>query len=76
MSLAGTLRREVLWLIGGVLLVDAVFAAAYFVADLRNMTDTAKLGFTVAWTLVTLAVVLRGLSRIRRLRLESRDSRR
>ena len=74
--MAGTLRREVLWLIGGVLLVDVAFAAAYFVADLRTTTDTAKLGFTVAWTLVTLAVVLRGLSRIRRLRLESRDIRR
>ena len=65
-----------LWLIGGVLLVDAVFAAAYFVADLRNTSDPWKLGFTVAWTLATLAVVLRGLSRIRRLRLDSRDLRR
>ena len=65
-----------LWLIGGVLLVDVVFAAAYFVADVRNTSDTSKLGFTVAWTLVTLAVVLRGLSRIRRLRLDSRDLRR
>lgn len=65
-----------LWLIGRVLLVDVVFAAAYFAAGLRNTTDTAKLAFTVAWTLVTLAVVLRGLSRIRRLRLESRDIRR
>jgi hypothetical protein len=70
------LKRELLWLIGGVLLVDAVFVAIYFLADLRTTTDTAKVAFTAVWTLVTLAVVLRGLSRIRRVRLESQALRR
>lgn len=70
------LKREVLWLIVGVVLVDVVFAAGYFLADVRNTNDSAKLAFTVVWTLVTLGVVLRGLSRIRRVRLESRDARR
>jgi hypothetical protein len=74
--LAERLKREVLWLIAGVVLVDVVFAAAYFLADVRNATDSTKLAFTVVWTLVTLGVVLRGLSRIRRVRLESRDLRR
>jgi hypothetical protein len=66
-------KRELLWLIGSVLLVDAVFVAIYFLTDLRNATDTAKVAFTAVWTLATLVVVLRGLSRIRRLRLASRD---
>jgi hypothetical protein len=66
-------KRELLWLIGSVLMVDAVFAAAYFLADVRNTTDTTKVAFTAVWTLVTLVVVLRGLSRIRRVRLGSRD---
>ncbi|HEX6433428.1 MAG TPA: hypothetical protein VFZ87_04275 [Gemmatimonadales bacterium] len=73
--MAERLRRELLWLVGGVLLVDAVFAASYFLADLRNTSDMAKVAFTAMWTLVTLGVVLRGLSRIRRVRLESRDIR-
>jgi hypothetical protein len=74
--LAERLKREVLWLIAGVVLVDVVFAAAYFLADVRSATDSTKLAFTVVWTLVTTGVVLRGLSRIRRVRLESRDLRR
>jgi hypothetical protein len=73
---AERVRREVVWLVGGVLLIDVVFAATYFLADLRNTTDAGKLAFTAVWTLATLYVVLRGLSRIRRLRLESRDVRR
>ena len=74
--MAEKLKRELLWLIGSVLLVDAVFVAAYFLADLRTTTDTAKVAFTAVWTLATLAVVLRGLSRIRRARLESQALRR
>jgi hypothetical protein len=74
--MAQGLKRELLWLIAGVLLVDAVFVATYFLAGFQSTTDTAKVAFTIMWTLVTLVVVLRGLSRIRRVRLESRDIRR
>ena len=74
--MAEKLKRELLWLIGSVLLVDAGFIAVYFLADLRTTADTAKLAFTAVWTLVTLAIVLRGLSRIRRLRLEGQAVRR
>jgi hypothetical protein len=73
---AERIRREVLWLVGLVIFVDLVFAAAYFLAGFGNTTDTAKLAFTAVWTLVTLGVVLRSLARIRRLRFESRDVRR
>jgi uncharacterized membrane protein len=61
--------REVLVLVGLILLIDAIFIAAYFVGDVRTVSDPAKLAFTVVWTLVTLAVVIRGLSRVRKARL-------
>jgi hypothetical protein len=61
--------REVLLLVGVVLLVDAIFVAVYFLASLRVASDPAKLAFTAFWTLVTLAVVIRGLSRVRKARL-------
>ena len=61
--------REALLLVGLVLLVDAMFVAAYFLGNLRTVSDPAKVAFTLVWTLVTLAVVIRGLSRVRKARL-------
>lgn len=61
--------REVLLLVGVVLLVDAIFVGVYFLGNFGSISDPAKLAFTVVWTLVTLAVVIRGLSRVRRARL-------
>jgi hypothetical protein len=61
--------REVLLLVGVILLVDAIFIAAYFVGEVRTVSDPAKLAFTAVWTLATLAVVIRGLSRVRKARL-------
>ena len=63
-------RREVLWLVLAILIVDAVFVAGYFLAQIRQAEDTTKIAFTALWTLVTLAVVIRGLSRVRRTRLD------
>jgi hypothetical protein len=57
-------------LVGLVLAVDAIFVAAYFLGHLRHASDGAKVGFTVLWTLVTLAIVIRGLSRVRSARLD------
>lgn len=67
------MRREVLWLLLAVILVDAVFVAMYFLAHIQVASDTVKLGFTALWTVVTFAIVIRSLSRIRSARLESRD---
>jgi hypothetical protein len=56
--------RRALLLVGVVLLVDAVFVGAYFLGHLRRVSDSAKVAFTVVWTVVTLGVVIRGLSRV------------
>jgi hypothetical protein len=63
------IRREVLILLGLVLIIDVVFIAAYFLAGIDHSSDRTKLLFTVVWTVITLVVVLRGLLRIRQARL-------
>ena len=60
--------REALLLVAIVLLVDAVFMAAYFLGHLRIISDPAKVAFTAVWTVVTLVVVIRGLARVRKAR--------
>jgi hypothetical protein len=65
-------KREVLWLVIAVLTIDAIFVGAYFLGRLSAASDPVKLGFTALWTLVTLGVVIRGLSRIRRAGVLSR----
>ena len=61
----GALRREVLRLVGLVLLVDGVFIAGSVIAGLGTASANLRFGYTIAWTVVTLAVVLRGLGRVR-----------
>jgi hypothetical protein len=62
-------RREVLILVGLVVVIDVVFIAAYFLGGIDRSSDQMKLLFTVVWTVITLVVVLRGLLRIRRARV-------
>jgi hypothetical protein len=62
-------RREVLRLVGTVVVVDLLFIAAYFLARLRTASSPVKVGFTVLWTLATLGVVVRGLPRLRSARI-------
>jgi hypothetical protein len=64
--------RGVLLLVGVILLVDAIFVAVYFLGQFRTLSDPAKLAFTTVWTLVTLAVVIGGLRRVRKARLIGR----
>jgi hypothetical protein len=54
-----------------VLVVDLVFMVIFFLANLRTASAPAKLAFTVLWTLATVGVVLRGLTRLRRARVQS-----
>jgi hypothetical protein len=63
-------KKEALTLVFVVVAVDAVFIAVYFVTGLRGASGGVKLAFTVVWTIITLAVVIRGLSRIRTVRVE------
>jgi hypothetical protein len=62
------MKRELFLLLATVLVVDAVFIAGYFLFHLAAARDPAKIGYTAVWTVVTLLVVLRGLTRIRSLR--------
>ncbi|HWN20143.1 MAG TPA: hypothetical protein VNO19_14625 [Gemmatimonadales bacterium] len=64
-----TVKREALVLVGLVLAVDALFIAVYFGAGIERASDRVKIAFTVAWTVVNLAVVIRGLARIRSARV-------
>jgi hypothetical protein len=64
-----SVKREVLTLVGLVLLVDAIFIGGYFLAGLRESSPTMKVAYTVIWTLLTLVVVIRGLARVRNARL-------
>jgi hypothetical protein len=71
-SAAGRVRREVLVLVILVVLVEAGFICVAILAGLRHGGAALKLGFTVLWTLATLIVVLRGLTRIRAARVNQR----
>jgi hypothetical protein len=65
-------RREVLALVGLVLLVDALFIGAYFVLGVGHASSGVKIGFTILWTAVILLVVLRSLARVRAERIRRR----
>jgi len=64
-----TVKREALVLVGLVLVVDTIFIALYFGAGIQRASDSVKLVFTVVWTGINLAVVIRGLTRIRSARV-------
>ena len=62
------MKRELILLVAAVLVVDALFIAGYFLFHLDAAGSPAKIGYTAAWTIVTLLVVLRALTRIRSLK--------
>jgi hypothetical protein len=64
----GAVKRQLLLLVAAVVVVDACFIAGYFLFDLNAAGNPARIGYTAAWTVVTLLVVLRFLTRIRSLR--------
>lgn len=68
------MRKEVLALVALVLLVDAIFIGGYFLGRLSTASNAGKLVFTTVWTIVTLGVVIRGLSRVRSARLHRGES--
>lgn len=64
-----TVKREALVLVGLVLAVDTIFVGVYFGAGIERAPDSMKIVFTVVWTAINLAVVIRGLTRIRSARV-------
>jgi NADH:ubiquinone oxidoreductase subunit H len=65
MTTSDRVRREVLTLVGLVLLVDALFIGGYFALGIGRASWGLKLGYTIVWTCIVLFVVLRSLARIR-----------
>ena len=65
MTTSDRVRREVLALVGLVLLVDALFIGGYFALGIGRASWSLKLGYTIVWTCIVLVVVLRSLARIR-----------
>jgi len=65
---AGAVKRQLLLLVTAVVVVDLCFIAGYFIFDLNTGGNPARIGYAAAWTVVTLLVVLRFLTRIRSLR--------
>ena len=68
------MRRELLKLVLAVALVDALFIAGYYLFHLERGSQSVRLGYTAAWTTITLLVVLRGLTRVRGLRARRNDA--
>lgn len=54
-----------------VVAIDAVAIAAFYITGMARAAPATRMVFTGVWMLLTLAVVLTGLTRIRRARLES-----
>jgi hypothetical protein len=62
------MKRELLLLLAAVLVVEALFIPGYFLFHLDTSGDLTKIGYTAVWTVVTLLVVLRALTRMQSLR--------
>ena len=73
-GVAGSVKREDLTLVLVVLAVDAVFVGISYLAHLGHASNAIKVAFTATWTFVTLAVVIRALSRIRTARLPRKSA--
>ena len=66
------MRPELLRLVLAIALVDGLFIVGYYLFQLERVSSPIRIGYTAAWTAVTLLIVLRALLRIRALR--SRDA--
>jgi hypothetical protein len=66
------LRAAVLRLAIGVIVLHAIAITIYYVADIPLRPTSIRYPFFAAWILLTLAVVLPGLQRIRIARIRRR----
>lgn len=63
------LRSAVLQLAIGVVLLDAIAIAIYYLADIPLRPTSIRYPFFAGWMLLTLAIVLPSLHRIRKARV-------
>jgi hypothetical protein len=73
--LAGELKKYLIRMIAAVAVLDAVAIAAYYGLHVGGMVPRRQAMFAGAWTVITLAVVLSGLTRIRTARQRARRQR-
>ena len=59
------IRKHLMIMVGLILLVDAIAITLYRTMGIDDAPQERRMFFTGAWTLVSLAVVLNGLYRIR-----------
>jgi hypothetical protein len=58
-------RKQLLILVGLVVLVDAFAIAAYYLTGIKHMGPGVQLAFAIGWTVATFAVVVVSLRKIR-----------
>ena len=63
------MRRHLLEMIALVVVLDAVTIGIYYAVGMKSRSPKVQLAFTAVWTALTLAVVLRGMGRVRAARL-------
>ena len=66
------LQHELLRMIMLVVALDSVAIFAFLITGMKARTGTPRIVFTTLWTVLTLAVVLSSLHRIRALRIQAR----
>ena len=69
-------RKHLMIMVALILAIDAVAVAVYMLMGIDEAPRNRKIVFTAAWTLLSLAVVLNGLYRIRLARNAGARSRR
>ena len=62
------IRKQLMIMVALVLVIDAIAIAVFNTMDIGDTSRGTRTMFTAAWTVVTLAVVLNGLYRIRQAR--------
>lgn len=70
--LSSQLRHYLVRMVLAVVAVDAVALGLYYGFDVRSAAPRTQALFTGAWTLITLIVVLTGMTRIRAARTRAR----
>jgi hypothetical protein len=59
------MRRQLMILVGSVVALDLAAGGLYYALDIKDAASRTQMIFAGVWTVATLAVVLRGLSRVR-----------